>query len=359
MRVLLGAGLAGAVFAGSLGLPSAGAADSDAARARLSYESMQRAFFDPRSGGYRERVGAKPGAHAWPISQALAATLAVARVPQTARVGRRAVPRLVARLDARLRKGSVYTASPGGDVFLDDNEWVAQDLLDWDAIAKSPRARRTAESIFAAVVRAWDADGSHPCPGGVYWTQGSANHDRNTVSTANGAVLGLRLYALTRRAGYLRWSQRMLVWLDDCLLDANGLFWDHIRADGSIDRSEWSYNQGSVVAAYLLLYRTTGAASALARAEAIADATLAWFAGRWNDEPPEFAAIFFRRLLDLADADGRSDYVAAAEAYADAAWTSSRDPRTGLFSSRSRPRLLDQAAYVQLYAALAAATAGR
>lgn len=119
--------------------------------------------------------------------------------------------------------------------------------------------------------------------------------------------------------------------------------WDHIRGDGSVDRTEWSYNQGAVLAAYRLLYGISGDGAYLRRAESIADRTLATFSSRWsNGEPPEFAAIFFRRLLALADVDHRADYVAAAQAYADRLWTS------------PRPRLFDQAALVQLYAALAA-----
>ena len=109
----------------------------------------------------------------------------------------------------------------------------------------------------------------------------------------------------------------------------------------------------------VLLYELTGDTSALARAEQIADAALARFAGRWaNAEPPEFAAIFFRNLLALAGADGRANYVAAAESYGDAAWRSARNARTGLFAFSGKTRLLEQAALVQLYAALAVTSGG-
>ena len=87
----------------------------------------------------------------------------------------------------------------------------------------------------------------------------------------------------------------------------------------------------------------------------LADASIAYFDARWkHGEPPEFAALFFRGLLTLADTDGRADYVAAAEQYADDAWSRERDPRTGLFRYAGKPTLLQQAGLVQLYAALAA-----
>jgi predicted alpha-1,6-mannanase (GH76 family) len=128
------------------------------------------------------------------------------------------------------------------------------------------------------------------------------------------------------------------------MLAPNGLYWDHIDSAGNVDTTHWTYNQGSLIGADVLLYRSTGDASALARAEALADATLAYFDGpKLAGEPPEFAAIFFRNLLALAAVDGRTQYVAAAQAYADSIW------------SRQPTRLLEQAAIVQVYAALATA----
>ncbi|HET8752058.1 MAG TPA: glycoside hydrolase family 76 protein, partial [Gaiellaceae bacterium] len=190
--------------------------------------------------------------------------------------------------------------------------------------------------------RAWDGDATKTCPGGVQWADVPGNDDRNTVSTANGAIVGLRLYRLTGRAAYLRWSERMLGWVENCLHGSDGLYWDHVGGDGRIDRTEWSYNQGSMLEAYRLHYAITGDRADLRRAESIADATLAAFRGRWSTEPPIFAAIFFRRLLTLSAVDGRRGYVAAAQRYADRL---SRAPRHRLFA---------QAALVQLYAALAA-----
>jgi hypothetical protein len=247
-----------------------------------------------------------------------------------------------------LRSGAVYSAYAGGAVYYDDNEWIAQDLLD---VGRQARAIE----LFGAVARAWDADPSKPCSGGIVWTTAKANDDRNTVSTANGALIGLRLYALTRRPVFLYWSRRMLTWLDQCMLAPNGLYWDHIDSHGVVDSTHWTYNQGSLIAANVLLYRTTRDAGALARAEQLADATLAYFdAHKLAAEPPEFAAIFFRHLLELAAIDGRTDYVAAAQAYADGVWAA-RAPRTNLVRFGHPTRLLEQAALVQVYAALARA----
>ena len=317
--------------------------DKDARRARIAYRSMERIYLDRALGDFRQTPRGHVGSHAWPFSQALAATIAVARLGSARSAASRAVPARLAELDRRFRVHGVYHAAPGGNIYYDDNEWIAQDMLDWDALRGSPSARRKAERVFRAVTDAWDDDPGKVCPGGVQWTNEPGNDDRNTVSTANGAVVGLRLYLITGRPTYLRWSQRMISWVEQCLRDPDGLYGDHVAGDGGIDRSEWSYNQGSMIEAHLLLYKATGNRPDLAHAEAIADATLAAFRGRWSGEPPAFAAIFFRRLLDLAAIDRRQDYVAAAQRYADHLWAS---PRRQLFA---------QAAVVQVYAALAAA----
>jgi hypothetical protein len=317
-------------------------AAKDAKRARSAYSTLNRIYLDPGSGDYRQTPHGNVGSHAWPFSQALAATIGVARLGGTQSPAGRAVPARLKKLDSRFRAHGVYRATPRGDVYWDDNEWIAQDLLDWDALHRSAAARRKAAQIFQALTRAWDPDPQKVCPGGVQWTDARGNDDRNTVSTANGAVVGLRLYLLTRRPSYLDWSRRMMAWVESCLHDSDGLYGDHVGGNGRIDRTEWSYNQGSMLEAYRLLYTATGQQTYLTQAEKIADASLAAFRGRWSHEPAAFGAIFFRRLLDLAAVDRRKNYVAAAQSYAAHLWV------------KPRPQLFVQAAVVQVYAALGA-----
>ena len=330
----------------ALAVPAHAARPPVAGRAVASYVAMERYLFDTKTRAY-------PNQQAWPISQAVAATIAVARIPG-ARTDAAAHAESGFKELATLRAGGLYEASTGASIYYDDNEWIAQDLLDWNVYRASRAAVAQAETIFAGVVHAWDSDSTTPCAGGVYWTTATDVRDRNAVSTANGALVGLRLYALTRRPVFLYWSRRMLDWMNTCLLAPNGLYWDHVAADGTVDQHEWSYNQGSPIAAYVLLYETTGDRSALTRAEQLADGTLATFSGTWLTEPPQFAAIFFQHVLELAAIDGRARYVAAAQAYAAAAWSTLRDPQTGLFSGG----LLGQAAFVQLYAHLALTESG-
>lgn len=319
------------------------AAADDAARARVAYAAMERTFFSPRHNDYRDRVGGPVGSHAWPFSQAFAATLEVAPLEGPKNPLAPVLRKRFELLDRRFRNGQLYTATPHGYVYYDDNEWIALDQLDWNNLEAHPKAVREAAQVFTAIVAAWSADTTWGCPGGVPWTTVPGEQSRNTVSTANAAVLGLRLYQLDPEPSLLQWATRMLSWLDQCLLAPNGLFWDNIQPNGTVDQNEWSYNQGSVMEAYRLLYLATGNPVDLARAESIADLTLAAFSSRWQLEPPQFAAIFFRRLLNLAALDGRANYIASAQAYANQLW------------NRPRHSLLQQAALVQLYATVAQA----
>ena len=323
--VLAAAGLAACLLLPAVAAAPVHAASDDARRARDGYAALQRYLVDRKSGEFLETVGGRGRAHAWPVSQALAAAIAVGAPVRLALV-------------EKYRSGPVYAAWPRGDVYWDDNEWLAQDFLADGRAGSVARAR----AIFAAVVHAWDADGTKPCAGGVQWTEAAGNDDRNTVSTVNGALVGFELYARRPSASVLYWSQKMLEWVNCCMLADDGLTRDHFDHAGNLDATHWSYNEGSLIGALVL-------DGQVARAEQLADRALQYYAARWSTEPPEFASIFFVNLLHLAAADGRTDYVAAAQAYADEMWATRRNARTGLYG----PRLLDQAALVRLYAELA------
>ena len=97
----------------------------------------------------------------------------------------------------------------------------------------------------------------------------------------------------------------------------------------------------------------------LQTARNVADTSLDVFGPEFS-QPPAYNAVFFRNLLVLSAETGDDRYRAAAQAYADRVWDTLRDPSTGLFDfvyGRTRTaephRLLDQAAMLQIYAALA------
>ncbi len=357
-----------------------------AARAARAYAAMQRRF-RTREGQYRRnrRLHA-PGtvAHLWPFSRALVATLDLAGIGPGLIDDFDADAAIAASLqmlerywdpsgDAPAYSSDVLGTRLGGDRYYDDNAWVGLALVQLERMRPGSGCLDRAEELFRFAAGGWDRR-DVPNSGGVFWVEqghgaGARNHDRNTVSNAPNAELGLHLAELRRIPVAALGSiggQEMYEWVL-ATLDASresdsaatGLFWDKLRGDGTLDKTLWSYNQGSMVGANVLLARRGGGAQAeyLARAEAIARKALRHFAGRgYERQPPAFNAIFFRNLLLLHEATGdaelRIEIIEAIRGYTDFAWHERRDRRDHFHLSNGGVTLLNQSAMVQLLALL-------
>ncbi len=330
-------------------------------RALATYAAMQRYFYAPATGSYNGIYPAAGHAQVWPYSQALWATLELAHVPRAGVTALADLPARIAGLDAygnRMLGGIVYDAVYGGQtyVFYDDNAWISLALIDASDLMRSPTLLAAAREVFRPIEAGWDSKPGDPCPGGVYWIRSPRNHDRAAVSTANGALIGVLLYRHTHAPYYLDWARRAYNWSQRCLGTPTGLVADHIDSAGTVDTRTWSYNQGAMIAASVNLYRATGDLRYLHDAETTANAALVMLQDPLNSgEPASFLAIFYRDLLELAAVDPGQNYRAAIESFANAAWTHERNAHTGLFYfGHTDATLLDQAAMVQVYAALAA-----
>ena len=344
----------GLSFVVAHGSATAGKPAVAAKRAALSYAAMQRFFHAPGAGSYLELHSSTQPARAWPYSQVLWATIEMRRIGKTS----------AGDVDARVAGLSDYDAGDGyapifggrGKLFYDDNLWIALALDRAADVTRSGAKLAIVRKLFSLAESGWDSDATHPCAGGIFWTSSAANRDRNTVTTANAALLATRLYERSQDPGYLRFARRAYAWVDRCLARDDGLVADHIRDDGSIDRSTWTYNQGAMIATAVHLFRATNNRSYLREAEQRADATLAKLgdplAAR---EPPPFLAIFYRDLLELTRLEPTRGDRTAVERFAAEAWNSRRDHNTGLFRFGRASTLIDQAAMVQVYAELAGA----
>jgi len=354
-----------AVFA--LAVPAAvGPAQADqtsatvnAARARLAYAAMQRTFYRSGNGLYLSAPGGTGYAPAWPFSQALAATVAIDALPGANPPERSAVGDRLRGL-SRYWDGTGYRPRPrlgdddGGPRYSDDNEWIALELTNVGRLGVWPGAISRARRILDLTLQHWDRDPGHACSGGVFWTDRSDNDDRNTVSTAPAAELALQLYTFTHQSRYLSWGHRLYHWVETCMSRDDGLFADHLDLAGTRDYTVWSYNQGTMIGANVMLARASGQTFYLERAEQLARAALAYFTpARLQAQPPAFAAIFVHNLLALEQLDPDPGLRSAMQAYADALW-SRIDPATGLLRvAGRRPRLIEQASVVRVLATLA------
>jgi rhamnogalacturonyl hydrolase YesR len=150
----------------------------------------------------------------------------------------------------------------------------------------------------------------------------------------------------------------MYGWVRQCLASGD-LYLDHIARDGSIDRTIWTYNQGTMLGAGVLLYQATGSRSYLRQAQHTAAAAMHHFGrAQLADEPPAFVAILFENLALLDAVHHDASYRTYMQSWADRAWSKLRDGKTDLFrfdSSRS-PAVLTQGAMTKLYANLARRT---
>jgi hypothetical protein len=357
-----------------------------AARAARAYAAMQ-SRFRTRDGQYRPDGKLHPPrsvAHLWPFSRALVATLDLAGIQQGLIGDFDADAAIADRLQTLERywdpRGSAPAYSSdvlgtrlGGDRYYDDNAWVGLALVQLERMRPGSGHLGRAQELFRFAASGWDRrDG--PNSGGVFWVEqghgtGARNQDRNTASNAANAELGLHLAELrgvpVAALGSVG-AQDMYAWVLSALdasresdSSATGLFWDKLRGDGTLDKTLWSYNQGSMVGANVLLARRSEdpRAEYLTRAEAIAYKALRHFAGAaYERQPPAFNAIFFRNLLllhEATDDEGlRAQIIEAIRGYTDYAWHERRDRRDNFHLSNGGVTLLNQSAMVQLLALL-------
>jgi hypothetical protein len=314
-------------------------------QARQAYAGLVRDLRAP-NGLFRDGDGSY--AHAWPFSQALAAAISISTLPhsgsEAVEVGR-LVGVLPSYLDGSAYDATVSAPSGGALQFFDDNEWLALDLVDASHLLGDRSLLRRTQRVFGWITSGWDDGSGNACSGGVFWADTPSIRDRNTVSTANGAVLALELYQDTRNPAYLAWGKRMYAWVRSCLADDDGLLFDHLDSDGRVDQSKWTYNQGAMVAAAALLYRATGSSAYLGDATSLANRSLRYFdTSGYTGQPAIFVAIYFRYLRVL-DSVARQPQIAAAVSRYVATHEGSA-PGSG-------SDVLDRAAAVQLAAELA------
>src|SRR5689334_5134927 len=182
------AGLVAVAIVGSSQLSTAGAVTTNAARAKASYDAINK-YFDAGQGLLLEEYPnhqTNPYSYVWPYSQAAVAAEDIAGIPGA---GPKASAEAKRRIDAyapywnatTTPKGyDSYVRPPlggGGDKFYDDNEWIGLHLIQNYKRTGDRTSLARAKEIFTLVTHGWDTDTTHPCAGGVYWTQAPWSQD--------------------------------------------------------------------------------------------------------------------------------------------------------------------------------------
>ncbi len=165
-------------------------------------------------------------------------------------------------------------------------------------------SRKRAEELFAFALTEWDSNPAHPSPGGLFWVRqgagrGLTDHTRHTISNAPNAELGFHLHELTGSAAFDGEGEHIgardiYEWVNDALDEskatiepATGLYFDNMQIDGNVDRTPWTYNQGVMIGANVLLHRLAGGSEPqyVSRAETVARKALAHFDGKYVTQP--------------------------------------------------------------------------
>lgn len=237
-----------------------------------------------------------------------------------------------------------------GDIYYDDNAWIALALLDAYQLLKDPWYLERTKEIFHLL-----EDGAHrskdlPAQGGVLWTQKRDNLYTATVSTASAAQVAIRLFLLTRESNYLEFAQTQFEWVSTRLKADNGLFADGVEKQGAVEHTQWTYNQGLLIGDAVYLYFATGDKHYIEVASEIAQASLVRFNldALWL-QPPTFNAVFFKNLMQLDTVAPDLKYRQLLNDYAHL-MVSNLDYTNGIFAFRRWPTSLDQSAAVQIFA---------
>lgn len=247
-----------------------------------------------------------------------------------------------------------------GDFFYDDNDWIALLEIEQHLVTDGREGDLERTGQLLDLFRSGEStDPTLASPGGIEWTQGDWNFDRNTVSTFPSAKVALRWHQLTGESTALEDAQRWMAWGRDTLLAPNGLYWDNIKPDGDIDRTHWAYNQGVPLGCEVLAYEITGDKAHRERALDLIEAILAHYRpfdedSPLDDQPLQFTAIMLSNML-LAESvlGARAKGRAITEAFADRLWTQRRDPATDLVRGRETDvgtHLLDQSGFARTLA---------
>ncbi|MGH2534728.1 MAG: glycoside hydrolase family 76 protein [Thermomicrobiales bacterium] len=344
--------------------------------AEAAWTSLRDRYYLPEFGLFREhdqpRGEDNAFSYLWPYCGVLSAANALAAMPAGGEAYAEDLRSLLTNLEQYWDPDGLPPAYDsyvvefgGGQKYYDDNEWLGLDFVTASRTLGDTSYLDKADAMLAFALSGWSDD----LDGGIWWREGD-RMTKNTCSNAPAAVLALMLYEETGDNATVEWATRILDWTAQLKDPATGVYFDHPRADGTVDRRKFTYNVGTPLHANALLFRITGEERYLMEARALAAASLDWFAPEatgvdGTDLPffpntPWFNAVLFRGYLALEAVDPAPDrrYADAMLANVGYAWEHARTD-TNLFLADWSGRvpdddgyhwLLDQAPIVEICA---------
>jgi hypothetical protein len=361
------AATAGAAPPGARALPAT-ATSTNQQEAVATYNSLQENLYVSHQSLYRDSPSNSCGTYSclWPFTNATAGTVYLYGTPNGPRyssdvvarqtgLGHYADPSEVSTTGAAqppaYQSAVAPPLGPGGATYFDDNAWVGLNLIHAYLLTLNRTYLTLAQSQLNFIISGWDTNTTDGCPGGVFW-EDVAGSQRNTTANGAGAALALELNRLTGNTADLAWAKSTYQWVVTCLGTARGLYNDHVNPNGSVNTAIWSYNQGVMVGAGVLLYQLTGNHTYLNQAQQTATAAVSYFGTGTAlvNQGPAFNAIFFRNLFLLNTVAPNAAYSAEAQSFASTMWAQ-RQAGTGLIDPQYGVN--GTAPMVEIYALLA------
>ncbi len=293
-----------AAFAGA-GLLSSALAEpaTHLARAVEVTESIQKHFWDRKSGLYAGKSGGSDPDMIWGCGVMFSALAGASRHDKNYRpVMRKFFDAMEAYWDIEAKIPGYEPARTrgGNDKYYDDNAWMVLTFIEAHELTGESRYLKRAEETLEFVVSGWDEE----LGGGLYWHERNRG-GKNTCANAPAALGCFRLARLLREPAATRWNEmgdKIMVWTVKTLQAPNGLFSDSITiATGEINRDQLTYNAALPLRAFLSLHARTGERFYMDEASRIgkaADGLLGGGTGAYRD-PPKWAHLMVEADLEL------------------------------------------------------------
>ena len=326
-------------------------------RIAVLQQNIARYFYDSASHHYKEHnyltaEDKKKYAYLWP----LCALIQAANEVQVVQPKSQLLPQVLHSIQAYYDNAppapaynSYVVSAEKDDRFYDDNQWIGIACMDAFVRTKDSVYLKQGLMAYQFMMTAFDTVAG----GGLYWKEKDYT-TKNTCSNGPGAVLALQLYAATKNKAYLDTAQMLLRWVDAKLLSPEGVYYDHVQLPArTIDKRRYTYNTGTMLESYVLLYELLGDKKYLTRAQKMAADAYKYFykGGRWPSHY-WFNVVLLRGYLRLAKHDANKKYINSFRAEGDRIWQQEKDKRH-LIGTGNRKALIDQAAMLEWYARLA------
>jgi predicted alpha-1,6-mannanase (GH76 family) len=140
--------------------------------------------------------------------------------------------------------------------YYDDSEWMALTMLRLYGVTNDEKYLSTAKDLWEWIKSGWSDLGG----GGIAWERTTHGNLKNACSNGPAALLGARLYNITKDQSDLDWALKIYDWEKATLFNpATGAVYDGYNATTeTIDDVTLSYNSGTFLGAAHELYKITG-----------------------------------------------------------------------------------------------------